>query len=83
MVAAQAPATVGAELGRGLAATLLMLLQLLSATEPPDISNLQFLTRLEGCVEPGAWTRFQHCWRSLSLLSCMGLGRRLLVSLGL
>lgn len=83
MVAAQVPATVGAELGRRLAATLLMLLQLFSATEPSDISNLQFLACLEGCVECEAWTRFQHRWRSLSFLSYMGRGSRFLVSLGL
>jgi len=50
------PATVGAEFGCWFAASLLMLLQLVRASETADVAHLNFLASLEGGVERKACT---------------------------
>jgi hypothetical protein len=55
VVAAQVSATVGAELRRWLAATLLMLLKLLGAAESSDVANLHLLAGFERGVEREVW----------------------------
>ena len=57
VVAAEASSTVTAELCRGLAAALLMLLQFPRASKAPDIANLNLLAGLQRRIEREALAR--------------------------
>ena len=59
VVAAQVPATVGAELCGRFTAALLMLLKLLGAAESSDVANLHLLAGFERGVEREVWIGFR------------------------
>jgi len=65
VVAAEIPSTVSAEFRRRLAASLLVLLQLLGTAESPNVAYLDLLTGLEGGVdcEGWSWNRLSSSWR--------------------